>query len=372
MTARANSLTERVTELVSHAGHTWSMPASDVRAFMKAFGRLGYNIDSLMASAGLCDQDLGDPDARISCQALGAVLSCAQKERFIPNLGLEIARVTPMGAYPLLDYLVVTSETVGEGIRQLSRYCRLVGNPVLIDLHEDVDPIRVEMASTAAPFSVEFVASLMILHFRNETDGRFAAASVSFVHTPDDTAALERALSCPVQSAASWNGVSVRLDAWHVPLRRRDPVLRQVLETQANDILRRLPARTGLALEVQLALATRVAGGDTRINALARQLAISPRTLQRRLAAEGVSYQELREDARKEAAGRYISDSTLAIGEVAYLVGYSESAPFHRAFRRWYGTTPEVFRQKRGEGDRHGLRTPRGVERIRTRTTERP
>ena len=78
----------------------------------------------------------------------------------------------------------------------------------------------------------------------------------------------------------------------------------------------------------------------------ARQLAISGRTLQRRLAAEGVSYQRLVDDARKEAAGRYLSEPTLAIGEVAYLVGYSEPAPFHRAFKRWYGVTPEIFRQK--------------------------
>src|SRR3989442_4875549 len=57
-----------------------------------------------------------------------------------------------------------------------------------------------------------------------------------------------------------------------------------------------LPNRTGVALEVQRGLMTRVAGGDTRIEALARQLAMSPRTLQRRLAAEGVSYQQFLED----------------------------------------------------------------------------
>jgi AraC-like DNA-binding protein len=124
-------------------------------------------------------------------------------------------------------------------------------------------------------------------------------------------------------------------------------VLRQVLERQAEDILARLPSRTGLALDVQRALTKRVAGGDTRIGALAHELAMSGRTLQRRLAGEGVSYQELLDDARKEAAGRYLHESALAIGEVAYLVGYSEPAPFHRAFKRWYGTTPEKFRQKR-------------------------
>ena len=83
-----------------------------------------------------------------------------------------------------------------------------------------------------------------------------------------------------------------------------------------------------------------------RIDALARELAMSSRTLQRRLAAERVSYQELLDDVRKQAAARYLAEPTLAICEVAYLVGYSEPAPFHRAFRRWYGMTPENFREQ--------------------------
>jgi AraC-like DNA-binding protein len=349
MAAHANSLTERATKPAGSRGTQWAMPATDVRAMMSAFGRLGHNIDTLLASAGIRQADLSDPDGRFPCETLGVLVSRAQQERFTPNLALEIARVTPIGAYPLLDYLVLTSETVGAGVRQLARYLRLVGSPVAILLHDEDDPIRVEMPGTPAPFSVEYNASMMVLHFRSETDGRFAATDVSFQHRPDDVAAFERALGCPVRAAAPWNGISVSREAWQLPLRRSDPVLRQMLEAQANDVLARLPARTGLAFEVQRALAARVAGGDTRIGALARQLATSGRTLQRRLAAEGVSYQELLEDARKEAAGRYISGSTLAIGEVAYLVGYSEPAPFHRAFKRWYGMTPEAFRQKQRE-----------------------
>jgi AraC-like DNA-binding protein len=345
MTARANSLTERVTNQAGRAGSAWTAPATEFRVFLNTLAHLGYDVDTLVVTSGLHDIDLDDPDARVPCEAYGDVVACAQQERFTPNLPLELARQTQMGAYPLLDYLVLTSDTVGAGVRQLARYFRLVGNPVVVNPHEDVDPIRVEV-SAPAPFSVEYVASLMVLHFRNEADGAFAAASVSFAHRLDDVAGFEGVLGCPVQQSASWNGVTVPLQAWRLPLRRRDPVLRQVLESQADTILSRLPARSGLAFEVQRALTARVAGGDTRIGAVARELAMSGRTLQRRLAAEGVSYQELLEDARKEAAGRYMSESTLAIGEIAYLVGYSEPAPFHRAFKRWYGVTPESFRQQ--------------------------
>jgi AraC-like DNA-binding protein len=347
MTAGAKSLTERVKASARQAPRMWTMPSSDGRAFVSALERLGYGSEPLLAAAGLRSRDLDDPDARVPCDALGAMIARAQQERFTPNLALELARVTPIGAYPLLDYLVLTSETVGAGVQQLGRYNRIIGGPIEIDVREEGDAVRIVMASSAAPFSLEFVASLVILHFRNETDGRFAAIGVALEHTVDDPAAYERILACPIEQRASWNGIRVSLDMWRLPLRRRDSVLRQLLETQANGILAHQPARTGLAFRVQRALAPRVAGGDTSIGALARELAMSGRTLQRRLAMEGVSYHALLDDARKAAAGQYLRESTLAIGEIAYLVGYSEPAPFHRAFKRWFGKTPEAFRARK-------------------------
>jgi AraC-like DNA-binding protein len=123
-------------------------------------------------------------------------------------------------------------------------------------------------------------------------------------------------------------------------LRRSDPVLRHVLEQQAN----RLPSADGVAFEVRRALAKRIAGGDTRIDSVARDLATTPRTLQRRLAAAGLSYQDLVELTRREAAEKYLANLSLSIAEVAYLLGYSEPSALHRAFKRWNGTTPQAFR----------------------------
>ena len=76
----------------------------------------------------------------------------------------------------------------------------------------------------------------MVLHFRQETDGPFVAAGVSFRHLPDDVTGFERRLGCPVHGSAPWNGVTLTRDAWSLSLRRGDPVLRQVLETHADDI----------------------------------------------------------------------------------------------------------------------------------------
>jgi AraC-like DNA-binding protein len=81
------------------------------------------------------------------------------------------------------------------------------------------------------------------------------------------------------------------------------------------------------------------------IDAVARDLGMSARTLQRRLSAVGLSYQEILESSRRETAEKCITQSALSIAEVAYMFGYSEPAAFHRAFKRWTGVTPQAFRR---------------------------
>ena len=218
MTAHANSLTTRATRRKISASTT-TLPAHDLRVFLDGLGHLGYHVDGLLAAAGLKHAELEKPDARIPCDAFGAVLTRAQQERYMPNLPLELARVTPLGAWPLIDYLVVTADSVKSGVLQLQRYLRITGAPFAIDVRDDAEPIRVEMTTHTAPFAIEFDAALMVLHFRNEAEGPFAAA-LSFQHSLDDAAEFARVLGCPVTPNASWSGVSVPLQTWHLPLRR--------------------------------------------------------------------------------------------------------------------------------------------------------
>lgn len=343
MTARANSVTERATKPAGNAGWVWTAPTSDFRALMDAFGRLGYNVEALLASAGVRDTDLDDPDGRVPCEAYGAVVSRAQQERFTPNLALEVARMTPMGAYPLLDYLVLSCDSVGEAYRQLARYFRLV-SPCVLEIQDAEDPVRVVMPG-GDRFGSEYTLPLSIFHLRRETGNRLRVESLSLSHRPDDVADFERRVGCPIRPEAGWNGVSVSRSNWKLPLARRDPILRGILERQVNERGSAVSPEDSRS-EVRRLILQRVSGGDTRIQSVARMIATTPRTLQRRLAAEGTSYQELLEGVRREAAEGYLAGSGLSVSEIAYLLGYSEPAAFHRAFRRWHGVTPGEYRRR--------------------------
>jgi AraC-like DNA-binding protein len=315
--------------------------------YVNALAELGYDVDALLDSAGVSRSDLEDPDGRVACPTLGAILAHAMQVRPLKNLGMRIAQRTPIGAFPLIDYLVLTSDSVGHGLEQLARYFRLVAASVAMQFRDADDLIHVVYDGPPASVPYEFGITLCLLHFREETEHRHRAEFVSLAYRPDDAAELERVLGCPVRVQASWTGWAITRETWNLPLRRRDPVLGAVLRHHATEIVKRLPAGGGLAAEVRQALATRVAGGDVRVQAVARVLATSVRSLQRRLSDEGCSYQELVDAMRREAAERYLVDRSLSIGEVGYLLGYSEAAAFHRAFKRWTGTTPQAFRQSR-------------------------
>jgi AraC-like DNA-binding protein len=337
MTTRANRVADRAA--VATAAPTFA--AGTVRAMLDALARLGHDIPSLVSGAGLLPADLDDPDTRVSCAAVGVLFGLAQQRRPTPDLHLRLAAETPLGAFPLLDYLIVTSNSVGEGMRRFARHAQLTGAPVRLEIHDQEVPIRIVMDAT--PYTVY----LSVLHLRREALGTFAPEYVSLRETPDDQRAVQAELGCTVRGGAAWSGIALSLETWALPMRRRDPVLQGVLEHHAADILSRLPTGTDFVAELRRVLATRTARGDARVASVARDLGTSARSLQRRLATAGVSYQQLVEQARCDAAERHLAETALSIAEVSWLVGYSEPSAFHRAFKRWRGVSPRSFREQR-------------------------
>jgi AraC-like DNA-binding protein len=334
MTASANSLTER------------AMPTGRAKALLDALQGLGHDVPALAAAAaGLRPEDLEDPEATIVCSAVPAILELAFRTRPIANPGARLAAATPVGAYPLIDYLIVTSETVGTGLRHLARYLRAVPSPIQLAFHDQDEPIRVEFVAhgPSGSFETEYQATLIVLHLRQETANRLGGIAISLRHQPDDAAEFARLAGCPVLAGAGWDGLVMTRESWALPFLRRDPILHGLLARQAADLDR---LDEDFPLAVRRAIAAQFAQGEPSVDNVARSLATSRRTLQRRLRDRGRTFQELLDLTRREAAERYLTSSRFSSAEVAYLLGYSEPAAFHRAFKRWHGATPQEYRKR--------------------------
>jgi AraC-like DNA-binding protein len=318
----------------------------EVRGMLRGLEQLGFDLDVLLATAGLQRRDVEDPDAVLSARACATVFENAYRERRIPNLALQLAERTPIGANPVLDYLVVTSDSIGQGLDRLTRYLRLVNPTVGLAVQRECSPVRIVIDRTQSALFTELTLSLCVIRFMRETDNQFKATYVSFTHIPDDVVEYAKVLQCPIHARATWNGIAIAKRTLEIPLSRRDPLLRSWLERQADAILARLPTSSDACDDVRSVLSSQATAGEMTIDAVARRLSITPRTLQRRLARSGTSFETLRDDARRKAAELYLSTTSLTIAEVTYLLGYSEPTAFHRAFRRWHGTTPQAFRSQ--------------------------
>ena len=347
MTGRADLLTERAKDRGRAVPPEPSIPAQVLRVYMEAMHRLGYEVDAQCAQAGITRLALEhDPDAKIPCAIWLPIFQRAMQPQPLKNFLFKAAAAIPIGSFPLIDYLMVTSNSVGAAVRQLKRYLGLVDNPHVLAIEDSEDPIRVVFVSRDGRPADEFGIALTLLRLREEAGLTFRPSYISFQHMPEDTTEIEAMFGCPVRACAAWNGFALLRSTWDIPLRRRDPILAKLLQQQADEAIARLPLMNGVLYDVRCALASRVAGGDIRIQSVARALATSVRSLQRRLADAGSSYQKLVDLARQDAAQRYLATSSFSIGEIAYLLGYSEAAAFNRAFRRWHQSTPQAFRAR--------------------------
>ncbi len=348
MTVSAKKLINRANPQLANESAAPTLPSATLKAFLGAFGRLGYDTTTLLAATGVAASQLEDPDARVPCPAMPTLICEAMKVRPLKNAGARVAAETPIGTFQLLDYLIVTCDTVAEGMRQLARFLHIAEAPFHLEIHDEQDPIRLIYPDIHDKFMAEFEVSLPIFHLRRETDSRLTAEYASFAHTPDDLPEMERLLGCSVSANASWTGLALSRSAWDLPLRRRDPALQGLLQRNADQISARMPKRDDVVGDLRRMLTSRIAQGETEIEALARLLATSVRSLQRRLSAAGTTYQELLDSTRREVADKYLADRGLSISVVGYLLGYSEPAAFIRAFKRWHDMTPQEFRRRQG------------------------
>ena len=130
----------------------------------------------------------------------------------------------------------------------------------------------------------------------------------------------------------------------NLPVIGADSALLKVLERACQKILGPAPKTQDLVHHVRELVIDRLAKGTVHLDAIAAELSMSRKTLERRLAARGITFSTLLDEIRSGLAKRYLGDTDLRLDQIAYLTGYSEAAALVRAFKRWTDTTPMQFR----------------------------
>jgi AraC-like DNA-binding protein len=266
-----------------------------------------------------------------------------------PALGLLVgASITPAHLGPL-GYVLSSSNSVAEAIACYIRCQRLVHDvsPVRYAVQEGRVVLEWSTESRSVGLLVNQCGMAAMARFAADlTDGAVRPSAVHFVEAPPQDIALYQALfGCPVLFGQSATRMDFPLPVLAMPLRRADPALVRMLDQQVQAMLAALPARSS-ALEqaIRQSLLRLMLNGEPELGAVARELAMSARTLRRRLHEQGLNFRALLDDTRRRLAQDYLADGKLALAEVALLLGYSEQSAFNRAALRWTGMTPRRWR----------------------------
>jgi AraC-like DNA-binding protein len=164
---------------------------------------------------------------------------------------------------------------------------------------------------------------------------------------PPDTAGHEAYFECPVHFGSDKDAIRVSVRTLGTPNRVGDPSIARFFDTLLSAEVRTLDESVPLDRRVRDRVSTALSGGVPALSDVARELGVSGRTLQRRLAAEGSSFQSLVDEARRRLAERLLrQDADVALTEVTFMTGFSDQSAFTRAFRRWTGRTPGAFRDE--------------------------
>jgi AraC-like DNA-binding protein len=298
----------------------------------------------------LAQMDVTDVDARIPIATAHSLLQGAVTLTGDEAVGLRAAANLSLKDIGVLGYAMGSAANVGEALHVGGRHVRLVNDALdfaivrragQAEVHFDC---RVALPRAAADFMV-----CSMLRTLAQAWPRFMGqeTQVCFTHAaPEDGAAYRRAFPGQhVHFSAHYLGFSLPEAALMEPLAQADQGLHTVLSKSAELFLANLPRVESVTERVRALLVTELASGHPGIQQMAKQLRMSPRTLGRRLEAEGTTFSELLDTLRHNLATRYLRDHDMAIPDIALLTGFAQTNAFHRAFRRWTGMTPNEYRR---------------------------
>jgi len=329
--------------------------AGFVAGLLEAVARLGITRADLLQRADLDPQALDGASARLAVVDVIALFDAAVALSGRGDIGLEFARHVRPGTFHVLGYALMTCKTLGEAIALVPHYRRLVfdigysemrlashGQDVWLGWHV-LPPAHVYSATLAEAL----IASWYVF-------GRWIAGAllplkeVRFTHrAPADVAAYQQFFDCPVRFCSDQNALVFSRELLDMPLVQADETLHLAMREQARAAMEKAFNQQDIATRLRHALMPLMPKCEATLRHCAQTMAMSPRTLQRRLVEAGLGFHQVLDTARKDLAKVYLRDPGLSVLDVALLLGYAEQSSFTRAFKVWFGCGPLQWRQAR-------------------------
>ncbi len=320
-----------------------------------AMSRLGHDATPMLQQFQLDDLKLASPDARISIPRFMRLGHACIEVSDKPSLGLEMGRQTKAPHLGLAGLLAMSAPNVRISCQALATYELLSSfnarGRSQFKLEQGCGVASFYSVSPYNAYNLFVVDSVLCgwYHFLQWVTGRTDLVKrIEFEFSaPSYVDEYQGYFQCPVHFEATRNAVVLHEWALEIPSLHACASTYEALRRSAERELEHV--RLGLSYRetVARAIGPLLDGNTPTLEQVAHRLNTAPWTLRRRLSAEGHSFQEVLNTTRRDLAVSYVRDTTLTLGEIAFLLGFGSATAFQRAFKRWTGEAPGRFREEK-------------------------
>jgi AraC-like DNA-binding protein len=320
--------------------------ASSVALLIEAVEKhYGFDPRPLLEARGVDLSRLNIPGARMSDAALDAALEDLIERTGDPCMGLAVGGQIRPTSIHALGYAWLASGTLLDAFQRLARFDRTVSTSDHIEVSLQGETCELRVASRVPgymqpPLAIDAYFTAVLRLCRLVKDQHFAPLQVRLIHSSFERASdYVAAFQAPVVFDADADVMVFDAAAVMEPLVGANPELAALNDRVAEAYLESLDPEM-VASKVRDLLVSMLPSGQASQDAVAGKLARSTSALQRQLRSEGTSFQQLRDETRRELALGYLREGRLSLTEIAFLVGFTDQSNFSRAFRRWTGVSP--------------------------------
>lgn len=329
-----------------------SLSAASFNLILQLAGQYGLDREALCRQLAVDPQLLADPDARLptrKVQELWRLSIAGAGGQYLP---LRLGESVNLYAMGMLAYLLMHCPTLGEVFQKLCHYQDIACEGVRTRLETGGEQccLKLEVIDPGITYPPYALDSEMAVYSRmiNSLAGKdLPPREVRLAYPPAaDETEYRRAFGTDrILSGSDFTGLVFGKEVLDTPVLNANPALFPLFEEHAGEYLRKLKQGDALADRVRQEILVRLKGAEPSLRAVARQLAMSERSVQMKLKRERTTYRQLLDEVRQELAVRHLREPYLSTSDISYLLGFSESAVFSRTFKKWTGATPQAFRK---------------------------
>lgn len=311
---------------------------------------LGVSPADVLSQAGLPRGFFDQDRILVTTEELFALYRGLSEASRDPAIALKLGTEQRIERSDPIAIAAVSARSFRDALQRLARFKQLTC-PEELHVTERGDESRVEFSyllaqETEPPLLVDLAFAWVVGIARRGTGGLVNPRRIELRAASGSREMYEAHFGCPAKFSARKNALVFARADLDRPFLTHNADLFAMVAPQLEAELKQALASRAIGEQVKAILKQLLAGRRPGIEDVARELGVSSRTLQRRLAEDGATFQQLMQEARRDLARHDLQHSSLELNETAYLLGYEDAHSFFRAFQQWEGDSPGEWRAR--------------------------